>query len=236
MFGSYTPPFALELNGQRLTCETREGGFLYRRGSSEEEKELLILSKKAEFLINPIEPVNLPKPICHYLFVDLKRPVVLGPKEKTVFYVKSPVEVSVFVRKGRGPWDSIDLFTFSPLKFTLYGEITSGHICRYYQSDVYTEVPHCRPFQEGVIEVEAKNSSEDWAEIKKLVFDAYHMKIYYDKEMVGMKSYLEVKTEMVAETSFRDSPLRQGMTKSIELYTTMKLPILTDRYIMEWGY
>lgn len=237
MFGKYKPPFKIEQDGIRLSCEPADGGFLYsRHGPGSDNKELLILSKKIEFLINPIEPVNLPKPISHFLYVELQNRVVLGPDESTLFYIKFPVEISVFTRKGRGQWDSIDIFSFSSQKFTLYGEVTNGHICRYYSSSAFTQVPETDPFVEGVMEVEAKNKTDLWAEVGRIVFDAYQMKIYYDEKSVTMRSYLEIETETVAETTFRDSPLRTGMKKSLELYTTRKLPILADRYVMEWGY
>ncbi|RME62901.1 MAG: DUF432 domain-containing protein, partial [Nitrospirae bacterium] len=236
-FGPYTAPFEVKEDGFVLSCEAVEGGLIFKRqGPEDDEKELLILSKDVGFLVNPIEPVNLPKKLTHYLYIELQRKVVLAPKERTVFYIKFPVEVSVFVSKKKGQWDSIDIFTLAPQKYTLYGEITSGCLCRYYSSDVFYTMPEVEFLKEGVLLVDAKNSTNEWVAVTRLVFDAHHMKIYYGSEKVSMQAQVEVTSEMVAETSFKDRPLKKGMKKSLELYLTRKIPVLTDSFVMEWGY
>jgi len=236
MFGQLNPPFEIELKNTKLSCELTEDGFIYRRWAPEQKKELLILSKKANFLLSPIEPVNLPKKITHFLYIELQKSVVLGPSEKAKFYIKFPVEISLFVSKGKDHWDSIDTFCLGTQKFTLYGEITSGHICRYFPSAVYRELPQTDSLVEGIMAVEVRNKTHEWAEINALVFDAYHMKIYYDNEIVCMNALVEINSEMVAETTFRDKPLRKGMQKAIELYIAKKIPVFTDKFVMEWGY
>ena len=89
--------------------------------------------------------------------------------------------------------------------------------------------------EEGVIEVDITNKSGEWVNIVNLVFQAHGMKIYYNKNLVSMKSVVSVINDDVAEIDFINAPLKEDMKKSIELYIAKKLIPLTGKFVMEEG-
>ncbi len=79
------------------------------------------------------------------------------------------------------------------------------------------------------------NTTSKWVELTKSVFNAHGMKIYYNDTMVSVRADIKIKGEETAETDMVDSPLREGMTKSLELYFTKKLSITGTKFVMEVG-
>ncbi|AEA47150.1 DUF432 domain-containing protein [Archaeoglobus veneficus] len=226
IYGSHE--YGFSYSGDDLTVECGE---VYRRICRGDHVEK-ILSGGKKFIINPVEPVNLPREVTHYLCIDFKKPVLIESGASITVFVKFPVEICVFVNgKGVSP---IDVFSLVTPKYTLYGNPKSGVICRWYESDVYTEVPETDPLREGIISLRIHNSSDDWVEVTKAVFDSYAMKIYYG-DIVSMVAEMKVIGKHVAETTFIDRPLREGMKKSIELYVARKLLIERKSFLMEWG-
>ncbi|RMG69670.1 MAG: DUF432 domain-containing protein [Nitrospirae bacterium] len=236
MFGFHSLPFSIELDNINLSIKRDGGGYLYYRKCEDDEKEQYIFADKCMVLINPIEPVNTPKEITHYLFIELEKPVVLEPKGRQAVYIKFPVEIGVFIgRDQKRNMEILDIFSISYKKYILYGEIQQGILCKYFKSNVYTEIPEVDILKEGIIELDIINKTDRWVKVSKTVFDAYHMKIYYSDKLVAMKGIMTVVDEGIAETTFKDSPLEKGMEKSLELYVSRKIPMFSTEFVMEWG-
>ena len=196
------------------------------------EKVEKIVAGGNEFIVNPVEPVNLPAGITRFLFVEFSKPVNIEPGESVILYLKFPVEVGVFV-KGRR-LSVIDVFTLTRPKYTLYGTPSKGIVCRYYLSDVYSTPPEVDGLTEGILELKIKNDFDDWVEVKKAVFDGYGMKIYYS-DCSSMVARMKVESRTLAETTFLNAPLKDGMRKAIELYVARRL-IERKKFVMEWGF
>ncbi len=203
----------------------------YIRATNNERVEKVVVGGD-KFLINPVEPVNLPKEITRFLLIEFSKTVSIEPKSMVKLYVKFPVEIGVFVI-GKKLY-ILDIFTFVNPKFTLYGEPRRGIVCRYFKSDVYTNLPEVSKLREGVMELTIKNEFDEWVNVKKAVFDGYGMKIYYS-DFPSMVATMKIENKSLAETSFSDKPLSSNMKKSLELYTAKRF-IERKKFTMEWGY
>ena len=232
MFGRYDGTFHRE-DGDILVETERENGLLtYRRRCGGQTFERLLALETGEFIINPVEPVNLPKEVTDFLQVDFS-PMVIEPGVTRTIYLKFPVEIGVFLEAAKDI-EVLDVFGLGTQKYTLYGPPTSGVIARWCRSAVYTEIPPVERLSEGVMELTIQNASHEWAEVSRVVFDSVDMKIYYG-EIVAATATMKVVTPSLAGTDFVDAPLLPGMTRSIELYTARKIPVINRGYLMEWG-
>ncbi|MDY0385740.1 MAG: DUF432 domain-containing protein [Methanolobus sp.] len=237
MFNIYNPPFTVELEDTVITVEKQGGNLIYRRMSEgEEETELVLLNNDGNILINPIEPVNLPKKHnTSFLLIDFKHPVLIRPGDRKKIYLSFPVEIGVFVSDKAGNHEVIDIFTFSRVKFTLYGSHDRGLICRYWESDIFTDIPKTNILKEGYIELEIINDSNHLMEVTKVVFNAYGMKIYHGNKRIVMNASMRIINKLLAETDFSTNPTTSRFRRSMELYTSRKLIISGTKGIMEFG-
>nr|WP_230972225.1 DUF432 domain-containing protein [Archaeoglobus neptunius] len=185
-------------------------------------------------IVNPVEPVNLPKEITNFLQIRFRKPFVSEPKSTVEVYATFPIEIAVFVaaKKSVG---LVDVFSMQRPKYTLYGNPREGIICRYWESDLHADVPSVDRYREGVIRLRIVNSDDEWIEISNAVFDIYGMKIFYDDEMVCSSASVNILSPKVAETRFTNKPLRDKMKKSLELYTARRISIAGVKFVMEWG-
>ncbi|MDG6243799.1 MAG: DUF432 domain-containing protein [Methanolobus sp.] len=242
----------LEIEDTFITVEKQDDNLLYRRFFREEEKnndnlivnnsfkekelaEILLLNDDCDILITPIEPVNIPKPLSSFLLIEFNCPVIIGPGEKKKIYITFPVEIGVFFKNREGDYEIIDMFTFSKVKFTLYGSHTHGLICKYWASDVFTNPPETDILREGYIELDIINDSSSMMQIEKTVFNAYGMKIYYGDKRLAMKASLRIINKLLAETDFSTYPTTSRFKRSMELYTSRKLTFSRTKGIMEFG-
>ncbi len=233
MYGVYDKPFKISKKGVKISLEKlKEGLWLYKRGG---EEKILNFSR-GNVLINPVEPVNLPKKISSHLLIHLEKPLVLAPKERTTVYLKFPIEIAVILEQDKN-YRVIDIFTLTQNKYTLYGSITNGIVCKYWNSPVYFEIPKkLDPLKEGVIEMKIWNIDNDWVDVKDIVINAFDMKIYYSKNLVSMKGRVKVISEDMAEVRITDGPLKEDMKKSVEVFVAKKMLIpLPTTFIMEEG-
>jgi len=232
MFGRYIDTFRHE-DGDILVETERSGGLLtYRRNCEGRTFERILVSETGETVINPVEPVNLPRDITDLLMIEFS-PMLIEPSVARTIYLKFPVEVGVFLEAAKDI-EVLDVFGLGTQKYTLYGPPTSGAIARWYRSAVYPEIPPVEPLREGVMELSIQNASHEWAEVSCAVFDSVDMKIYYN-DLVATTATMKIITTNMAETDFIDAPLLPGMTRSIELYTARKIPVINRGYLMEWG-
>ncbi|WP_292466442.1 DUF432 domain-containing protein [Methanolobus sp.] len=236
MFEIYHPPFTVEIEDTVITVEKQGNDLVYKRTlKGEEETELVLLNNDGDILINPIEPVNLPSKLTSFLLIDFKRPALIRPGDRRNIYLTFPVEIGAFVSDKAGNHEVIDIFTYSRVKFTLYGGHNKGLICRHWESDVFSEIPKTNTLYEGYIELEIINDSSHLMEVTKAVFNAYGMKIYYGDKRLGVKASMRIINKLLAETDFSTYPTTSRFKRSMELYTSRKLIINGTKGIMEFG-
>ncbi|MDV2482713.1 DUF432 domain-containing protein [Methanoculleus sp. Wushi-C6] len=233
MFGRYMGSFHREYGDIMVEAERANGLLTYRRRCGEQTFERILVTKTGEMIINPVEPVNLPKEITNYLQVEFS-PMVLEPGTTQTVYLKFPVEIGVFLESAKDI-EVLDVFANGSQKYTLYGPQTNGVIARYHRSAVYSEIPSVECFCEGVMELSITNASREWVEVSQVVFDSTDMKIYYN-DFVTTTATMNIISANLAETDFVDAPLRPGMVKSVELYAARKIPVINRGYLMEWGF
>ena len=235
MFDIYTPPFTIEYKGHRISVEKEQGNLIYTRDSEYGSIEKVLLDANNGFLINPIEPVNLPKQITSFLLVDFERPILVGPGSKQKIYLTFPVEIGIFIISKNGDHDLIDMFTLNMSKYTLYGTPNRGMICRYWKSEVFSSYPNLDTRYEGDIELDIINDTNHWIEVTRAVFNAFGMKIYYGADRISMRAYMRVINRKLAETGFMTYTVTAELRRSVELYTARRLMLSGIKGIMEHG-
>ena len=236
IFGLHDVPLRIDREGISLSVEWVTGGVLYKRECMDDEVEDMLLSSSSKILINPVEPVNKPKKLTSHVLIEFEKPVFIEPHSKKTVFLKFPVEIGVFVH-GKKDFQILDVLTLNKQKLTLYGDVISGVICKYWESEVYSTIPDTNPVYEGVIELNITNTTARWVEVTKAVFAAHGMKIYYSDDMVAMRANMRIMSKKVAEIDFVNSPLVKGMKRSLELYTSRlrQIPVVATRFLMDEG-
>ena len=235
MYGTCTIPATIESDGISLSIQRQGSALVYRRSQGDDSAEKLLQgSGSGNIVINPVEPLNLPRDLTPYLYLDFQRPVALGARAALTVYVTFPVEIGVFLREN-GEVETLDIFSFARQKYTLYGDPRNGILCRYWSTQVDTSAPHPHRLQEGVLELKLANLTASWVEVKKAVFSAYGMKLFYNDSFVGMRADMEVTGATTAQTDIKDAFPGQDMQKSLELYTARKLVVLFPKFAMTDG-
>ncbi|WP_370573143.1 DUF432 domain-containing protein [Methanomethylovorans sp.] len=235
MFGVYESPFNMEIEDVSISVEIHENSLIYRRWGSLGSTEKLLLQESCSFLLNPIEPVNMPKRLTHFLLVDFQKTVILEPGATRKVYITFPIEVGVFVSHEKEEFELIDIFSFARLKYTLYGVPSNGIICKYWKSDVSLSPPDTNPLHTGYIDLKIVNDTDHMIEINKAIFNAYGMKIYYEENKVVMKAVMKIPSRKLAETEFIHCPGKGRFKKAMELYVSSKLRVSGTKCIMEYG-
>jgi len=233
MFGRYRGSFRREWGDILVEAESVDGLLTYRRRCGGQTFERILVLNTGEVIINPVEPVNLPRDITDFLLMEFS-PMMIEPGATQTVYLKFPVEIGVFVESAKDI-EVLDVFARGSQKYTLYGSPTNGVIARWYRSAVYPEIPPVEFFCEGVMELSIHNASHEWVEVSCAVFESTDMKLYYG-DFVAASAKMKILGPSLAETDFIDAPLQTGMVKSIELYTARKIPVINRGYLMEWGF
>lgn len=216
-----------------VETESVDGLLTYRRRCGGQTFERILVLNTGEVIINPVEPVNLPRDITDFLLMEFS-PMMIEPGATQTVYLKFPVEIGVFVESAKDI-EVLDVFASGSQKYTLYGSPTNGVIARWCRSAVYPEIPAVEFFCEGVMELSIHNASHEWVEVSCAVFENIDMKIYYG-DFVATSATMKILGPSLAETDFIDAPLQTGMVKSVELYTARKIPVINRGYLMEWGF
>ncbi|MFP4654267.1 MAG: DUF432 domain-containing protein [Methanohalobium sp.] len=238
MYGSYNSPFKLEYAEFTLSVENYDGFYLYKREllGLEDNVEKIINKQIYSLLINPIEPVNLPKKLTPLLLIEFAKSIIIGPYSIKKVYIKYPVEIGVFISDDINNYDILDFFILARKKYTVYGNPSNGSLCRYWSSDVYLSLPETNPLYEGILELNITNTTGRWVEVTQTVLNAYGMKIYHNNIIVSMKASMRVTSQNMAETEFINQPIQEGMVKATELYTISKVQFVSGtKYVMENG-
>ena len=190
---------------------------VYRRGEVEK------VISKCRLLANPVEPVNLPRCITNFILIEFPT-FILKSKESKIIFIKFPIEIGVFaIDKSH---KLIDIITFVNQKYTLYGDVKSGVVCRYHRSDLNFELPKVDPLKEGILKLKIENKYDDWVEISRVVLNVRGMEIYY-KDFAFSSAKVVVLNRSTAETEFVDEKI-EGMRKSITLFRGK------SKFVMEW--
>lgn len=234
-WGPHKLPLSIDLEDVSIVVEEQGHGYSYRREGLGESIEKTILVDKGSFYISPVEPLHKPAGISTHLLIELEQPLLVEPKATRSAYLTFPLELAAVVEKHRGGEHLLDIISFCNSKYTLYGGVRSGLLCRYWKSALYNSLPSLNPLKEGIMKIELQNTMSSWGEVKKLVFSAYGMKIYYGPDLVSLKASLKINNEITAETSFDDQPVKPGMRKALEQYSS-RLISLAGRTVMEEGY
>ena len=234
-WGPHKLPLEMNFEGVNLVVEKHEGGFLYRREGRGESIDKIILSDKGSLLLSPVEPFYLPVGISNHLLIAFEQPIMVEPRTTRDALVTFPLELVSVIDRRRAGRRILDTFTLCRPKFTLYGRIKDGLICKYWQSKVYNTIPSVNPLEYGVMQLAIQNTSARWVEVQKAIFSAQGMKIYFSQSLVSLKATMKISSENTAETNFVDEPLQAGMNKALELFST-RLLSLPGKTVMEEGY
>ncbi|KAA0008279.1 MAG: DUF432 domain-containing protein [Thermoplasmata archaeon] len=233
MFGKY------ELNEEirEEDIEIKIGGRgkikRYYRKAGNEEIEKIVSAESGNLYVVPVEPVNLPKlGVAEHLMIELEKPYIIEPYIEDTFYLKFPIEIGVFLVDKRDV-ERIDIFTMAKQKYILYGSPEQGIICRWWKSNIYNDKPEVNKTQEGIIRIDIKNSYREWVEVKKLVFRAFDMKIFYN-DYAYMHAHINLLKKTMAETAF-NSRKPKNMNASIDIYEAKGIKKFEKKFVMEWG-
>ncbi len=234
-WGPHKLPLQMNFEGFSLAVEKSEDGFIYRREGRDKTVEKKVITDKGSLVLSPVEPLNLPAGVSSHLQVTLEQPLTVEPRASANVLLTFPLELSAIIENRKGNSRILDTFALTPPKFTLYGTIKAGLICKYWLSAVHYSVPAVNPVELGVINLSIQNTGARWAEVHKVVLSARGMKLYFNQNLVSLQATMKINSESAAETNFIDEPLQAGMKKALELYST-KLLTLPGKTVMEEGY
>jgi hypothetical protein len=238
VFGSYDYSFSFDSDEITISIEESENFFKYVRicGSDRVEKMLMSCTESAclgKMIVNPVEPVNLPKEITRYLEITFT-PLIIEPNSQKVVFIKFPVEIGIFL-EAKNDYTVLDIFSLTWPKYSLYGPPSGGVITRLYSSDVFSSVPDMDRRREGIILLTVKNTTNAWIDVSRIVINSLSIQIYYNG-IVSMVAEMEILSKNIASVKVLNKPLYDGMQKSIELYRAKKIPGIDEgTYFMEFG-
>ncbi|NMA30856.1 MAG: DUF432 domain-containing protein [Candidatus Methanofastidiosa archaeon] len=134
MYGYYKSPLhplRISKEGVNLLIEKDGNNLRYKRTSSNETVEKILLTKDCGIIINPIEVLKFQKQLAQYQLIEFEKSVFVEPRDTNNIYLTFPVDIGIFI-SGRKNYDLLDTFTFAKQKYTLYGTPRDGVICKYH--------------------------------------------------------------------------------------------------------
>ncbi len=233
VFGESDYSFSYDSEEVSIRIDPSDGFFRYVRKSGPETVTKVISGGSRKIVINPVEPVNLPREITRFLEVHFT-PVAVEPDSGETVYLTFPLEIGVFL-ESKGDFDVLDVFTLSRPKYSLYGPPEEGVITRYHESGVSGTVPEVDRLKEGVIALSITNASRNWVEISRIVLDCSTLSLYYD-DTVSMVARMNILSRDLADVEIEDRPLCAGMKPSI-LINRARKTLIPDKipFMMEFG-
>jgi hypothetical protein len=192
----------------------------YKRVCRGESAERTIASENGSVIINPVEPLNLPKEVTRYLEVHFN-PIFVEPETTQQLYLTFPVEIGVFIQ-AKEDFDLIDVFSLAKPKYSLYGPPDYGCVTRWHESAIHPDIPDTDPLREGVLDLTIVNEGRTWIEVSRAVFVNAGMAIWYG-DYVSMSARMEVFSNIVAETRVQSKPGKPGWTRSLPAYSAKKV-------------
>ncbi len=234
MFGRHHYPITIDHDKIQIELKSEEKAIRYSRTCNDDNLVKDLFIEKAEFFIEPVEPMLLPEKITSNLLIEFENTILIEPKSSITIYLTFPIEIAAYT-KHKKEIRRIDVFSLSRKKYTLYGDPEDGVLCKYWKSKVYNSIPKIEPFQEGIMALHIDNPNTEWCEIGQAVFNAFGMKIYYTDELVSLVAKMKVRDGFDAETSFQNKPIKPLMMKSQEMFLSAKLAVGTGKFVMEHG-
>ncbi len=233
MFGEFDYSFRYESGDISVRVDQTEGFYQYFRKSGGEHITKVISGGPGTMVINPVEPVNLPREVTSYLEVHFT-PVAVEPASTQSVYLKFPVEIGVFL-ESKGDFDILDIFSLTKPKYSLYGPPEEGIITRYHESPVSGTIPLTDRLREGVIALTIANTSRSWLEVSRVVLDCRELFLYYG-DIVYLAARMDILSKDIADVRSENRPLREGMKLSILLSKARKT-LLPEKipFMMEFG-
>ena len=233
MFGRYDRCFSITGPEIRVQIEERNQLPCYIRDCNADHLEKFLINDYDAIHIHPVEPVNLPAEITHFLEISFPT-IVLPPLSDKRIFLKFPVEIGVFF-ETHGKMHLLDIFSLAPTKFSLYGSPSSGYITRWYRSDLYPEIPVTDMSREGVLELSLINQCSSTIEISRVVLNSHYMQIYYG-DHVGMTGKMTIVSSIIAETTFVSISPSGCVNRSIDLYTARNFSVGQSKgFLMDAG-
>ncbi len=213
--------------------------FEYLRKSPDGEKRLY-LSGKGNLLIEPFPPVFLPKKITSFILLDFESDIVLEPSGTSAFYTSFPVETGVMV-SGKNDIELLDVFSNEKPKYTLYGSVEQGIICRYFKTGVGFEPEENSGKAVALITI--KNRYREWVNVSRVVIDCSSLSLFYKEEKIRSGNInMEIQNRDVAIIRTSEKAPEKNMARAVSL-KQLEARILapkkiTDgrKYTMWWGY
>lgn len=233
MFGESDYSFTYDSEEVSIRIDPSDGFYQYVRKSGIEAITKVISGGSRKIVVNPVEPVNLPREVTRFLEIHFT-PVAIEPDSGETVYVTFPVEIGIFL-ESKGDFDVLDIFTLSRPKYSLYGPPEEGVITRYHKSAVSGTIPKLDRLKEGVIALSITNASRNWVEVSRVVFDCSSFFLYYG-DIVSVVARMNILSRDIADVRSEDRPLGEGMVPSI-LVNKARKTLIPDKipFTMEFG-
>ncbi|MCK4310724.1 MAG: DUF432 domain-containing protein [Methanomicrobia archaeon] len=190
-----------------------KGKYIYKRN----EIEKIVFGEKIIFDLFPI----ISSGISNYLELKLKNPLVIASSSKIKLKITAPYDIEARALK-RKEWISIETIRIQKEKYTLYGPVESGVLCRYFESEFGEKK------DTAILNLKIENQTKEWQEIKKIVFPAnfhlsYDKKVYYPP--------LELTLNALGLTISKSEAV-----KGLKIERFIKDLGVQKKYTMVWGY
>ena len=234
MFGPIRLPLNRTIHSYQIELSAGPSHYLYSRRKGEAVEQKKLLGRGGSFFLEPVEPVHLNLKISKTLMIELADSVIVMPGVSQQVFLTFPIEMMLTWREGKRVVE-VDTFSALPRKLALYGDPNQGLLCHYWKSAAQFVPPEVDMAIEGVLSLTVQNFTERPIDMRKGVFLAEGMKLYYDKRGVSMAAMMLIKESGVAETVFLEKPARPGMTRSHEMVSAGGLLSGHGRFVMEYG-
>lgn len=234
-YSNYKAPVVFASEGFELSFSYEDNIYRYKRVFGQNRTEKSIISESPELIISPVEPIFPERKIAPFLYIDFEQNIEVEPDSSYTVFCIVPVNLGIFISSGKNT-ELIDIISFSPEKYALYGDPAHGVVGRYAKSRIYGSKPDFDCLLGAVLELNLINSSGSWIEVSKAVFNATQMRMYYNHKDVYLKARMRVLNQMIAETDFEDVTI-EGFKRSLEIYRQKKFLISLDggKYLMDAG-
>ncbi len=237
MFGWHECPLEIPIGDERLSFEPFDSNWVYKRIKQDKVTERMILSEKIECFLTPVEPLLTPKELTSLLLLEFESPLWLEPRKDKRIFVSAPLEVGVYVgnRHSLRSLDLLDVISCSSQKFTLYGQVHDGMICKYFNTPVWLQEPLLETPDRMLVELLLQNRTGTWVKVTQTILSAFHMTIFFSPNRAMMRATMTITQEGLAETQMSDSPLDKESQKAIQQFRSRRLPGISHKFVMEWG-
>ncbi len=202
-------------------------------------EKALGLSSLDDLVICPVHSVQ--PEVSTYLLLRLRTPFIIPPRSTATIYLKAPVAAGVYVT-ANGEQRLVDYFGPSVFKYALYGPQAVGQVCRFYITDIFSEVPEAGPW-EAVTKVVVENTSDNYVEIRNVIYPIVYAQFYIDNmgNAYLETSKLSITSSNVGVVELRNEPPISGLPTCLKTEGGLPLPFLKPagekiaKFLMEFG-